>query len=69
MIKNISLKILSILFVIVILIFVTRNLNRIYKEVKQYKYKPIINSVYFINQSHFRINNKINKKKKKCKKK
>ncbi len=54
-------KRLSILFVIVILIFVTRNLNRIYKEVKQYKYKPIINSVYFINQSHFRINDKMNK--------
>ena len=54
-------KRLSILFVIVILIFVTRNLNRIHKEVKQYNYKPILNSLYFMDQSHFRINDSMNK--------
>ena len=44
--------------VITLLIFFTRNLNRLYKENLQYDYNPIRVINYHVDNSYFRIENK-----------
>ena len=41
------------------LIFLTRNIDRIFNEVSFYSYKPLSEVFYNINESHFRIENSI----------
>ena len=40
---------------LVFLIFISRNVNRIYVEVKQYNYQPLKNVFYDINKDHYRL--------------
>ena len=41
---------------------ISRNFNRLDNEIKQYKYKPIINTFYYVDESHFRIDKVMNKR-------
>jgi len=41
------------------IIFLSRNINRIINEEKQYGYKPIKQTYYFLDDSHFRIQNEM----------
>ena len=50
----------TILLIILICIFTTRNYLRISKEIKIYNYQPIIKSFYYLDDSHFRIQKKFN---------
>ena len=49
----------KILIAISLLIFLTRNIDRIFNEVSFYSYKPLSEVFYNINESHFRIENSI----------
>jgi len=53
-IKNYT-KIAIVLISLTTIIFISRNINRINNEVKTYGYKPIKQTYYFIDDSHFRI--------------
>ncbi len=59
--KNLN-KRLVIFLLIVTAIFISRNFNRLDNEIKQYKYSPIINTFYYINESHFRIDKVMKKR-------
>ena len=50
-----------ILIIITITIFISRNLNRINKEVKNYNYMPLKKTFYSIDDHYFRIQNNMNK--------
>ncbi len=50
----------KVLILITILVFLSRNFNRIYKEIDKYDYKPLQNSFYYIDKSHFRIQENFN---------
>jgi len=50
-----------ILIIIAISIFISRNINRIQKEVKNYNYKPIQKTFYLIDDHYFRIQKKMDK--------
>ena len=52
-------KILLVLVSLTIIIFLSRNTNRIINEVEQYNYKPIMQTYYFLNDGHFRIQKKM----------
>ena len=54
---NIKVRVYS-LILITLLIFFTRNLNRLYKENLQYDYNPIKEINYHVDNSYFRIQNK-----------
>ena len=54
---NIKVRVYS-LILITLLIFFTRNLNRLYKENLQYDYNPIRVINYHVDNSYFRIQNK-----------
>ena len=54
-------KSIIILIIITILVFNVRNFNRIIKEVNFYNYKPIEYTHYFIHESSFRIQKKMDK--------
>ena len=41
-------------------IFISRNINRIINEIEFYGYKPITQTFYSVDDSHFRIQNKMN---------
>ena len=43
------------LILLTTIIFTSRNINRIIKEVKIYNYKPFKQTNYFLDDSHFRI--------------
>ena len=49
-----------IFILIVSVVFLSRNFMRIDKEIKQYNYQPIINSFYYLDKSHFRIEESMN---------
>ena len=56
-------KSLSIcLIIITLLVFVTRNMNRINFEIKKYNYKPFLYTFYDIDKSAYRIHYKLNNK-------
>ena len=59
--KNLKKK-LIIFLLIVTAVFISRNFNRLDNEIKQYKYKPIINTFYYVDESHFRIDKVMNKR-------
>jgi len=46
------------LIILVFVIFLGRNVTRIFKEVDQYNYKPLKNVYYHVDKNHFRINDK-----------
>ena len=46
------------LIMLVFIIFLARNVTRIFKEIDQYHYKPLKNVYYHLDKNHFRINNK-----------
>ena len=46
---------------ITIIIFISRNINRIIKEMEFYDYKPITQTYYLVDDSHFRIQKKMDK--------
>ena len=46
---------MGLLLVVIIIIFSSRNINRINNEVQKYDYKPISNSFYYMDQGHFRM--------------
>jgi hypothetical protein len=48
-------KISIVLVSLTTIIFLSRNINRIVNEVEQYSYKPIRQTYYFLDDSHFRI--------------
>ena len=48
-------KITIVLIFITIMIFISRNINRIIKEVQVYDYKPMKQTYYFLDDGHFRI--------------
>ena len=52
-------KISIVLVSLTIIIFLSRNINRIINEVEQYGYKPIRQTYYFLDDSHFRIQKKM----------
>ena len=54
-------RITIVLVSITIIIFISRNINRIIKEVKFYGYKPITETYYLVDDSHFRIQKKMDK--------
>mgnify|MGYP006131779603 CR=1 FL=1 len=47
------------LIILVFIIFLARNVTRIFKEVDQYHYKPLKNVYYHVDKNHFRINSYI----------
>ena len=53
---------ITVLIIITIIIFSGRNINRIYKEVKQYNYNPLININYRFDKNHFRIQESFDKR-------
>ena len=53
-------KICIVLVSLTIIIFLSRNISRIIKEVEVYSYKPIMQTYYFIDDNHFRIQKKMN---------
>ena len=54
-------RITTVLVSITIIIFLSRNINRIIKEVKFYGYKPFTQTFYSVGDSHFRIQKKMDK--------
>jgi len=46
---------------ITIIIFISRNINRIINEMEFYDYKPITQTYYLVDDSHFRIQKKMDK--------
>ena len=52
-------KICIVLISLTIIIFLSRNISRIINEVEQYSYKPIMQTYYFLDDNHFRIQNKM----------
>ena len=53
-------KVASSLIIISLLVFVGRNINRIYIETNLYNYKPFLNSSYLLDNNHFRMQKFIN---------
>jgi len=53
-------KITIVLVSMTIMIFISRNVNRIIKEVEFYNYKPMKQTYYFVDDNHFRIQKKMN---------
>ena len=45
----------SLLFCIVVIVFLSRNYVRIYDEYKKYNYSPFKNPLYKVEEKHFRI--------------
>jgi hypothetical protein len=54
-------RITIVLVSITIIIFLSRNINRIIKEVEFYSYKPITQTFYSVDDKHFRIQKKMDK--------
>ena len=54
-------RITIVLVSITIITFLSRNINRIIKEVEFYGYKPITQTFYFVDDNHFRIQKKMDK--------
>ena len=52
-------KIISLL-IIVSIIFLSRNILRLNKEIKQYNYQPLSYTYYYLDDNHFRIDKKMN---------
>ena len=52
----------NILILITIIVFLGRNINRIYNEIEIYAYNPLFNVNYRIEDSYFNIPNLINNK-------
>ena len=52
-------KISIVLISLTIIIFLSRNINRIVNEVERYSYKPIRQTYYFLDDNHFRIQKKM----------
>ena len=52
-------KISIVLVSLTIIIFLSRNISRIVNEVEKYSYKPIRQTYYFLDDSHFRIQEKM----------
>ena len=52
-------KITIVLVFITIMIFISRNINRVIKEVQFYDYKPMKQTYYFLDDGHFRIQKKM----------
>ena len=52
-------KISIVLVSLTIIIFLSRNINRIVNEVEQYSYKPIRQTYYSLDDNHFRIQKKM----------
>ncbi len=50
-----------ILIFITTSIFLSRNVNRIIKEIKLYNYQPFQNAFYFVDDNNFRIEQKMTK--------
>jgi hypothetical protein len=50
-------KKVSILLIITLVIFVGKNFNRIFKEIEQYGYDPLINPYFYINKKGFEFDN------------
>ena len=55
-------KRLIVFLLIVITIFISRNFKRLNDEINQYKYKPVIKTFYYVDESHFRIEKEMNKR-------
>ena len=53
-------KKITILISITIIIFFSRNIDRINNEIIKYEYKPLNNPYYFIDDNHFRVQNNFN---------
>ena len=49
-------KKINLLIIFTILIFISRNLDRISNEIDKYNYNPFINAFYQINKNHLRVN-------------
>ena len=52
-------RISTLLIFITMSIFISRNINRIINEIEFYGYKPITQTYYSVDDSHFRIQNKM----------
>jgi hypothetical protein len=52
-------KVAIVLVFITTIIFISRNINRMNNEVESYGYKPIKQTYYFLDDSHFRIQKKM----------
>ena len=52
-------KVAIVLVSITTIIFISRNINRMNNEVESYGYKPIKQTYYFLDDSHFRIQKKM----------
>jgi hypothetical protein len=52
-------KTVILLVSLTVIIFLSRNINRIVNEVDQYNYKPISQTFYFLDNGHFRIQKKM----------
>ena len=52
-------KICIVLVSLTTIIFLSRNISRIINEVEQYSYKPIMQTYYFLDDNHFRIQKKM----------
>ena len=52
-------KVISLL-IIVSIIFLSRNILRLNKEIKQYNYQPLSYTYYYLDDNHFRIDKKMN---------
>ena len=50
-----------ILILISNLVFISRNIHRIYKEKNEYQYSPLVNPYYKVDDRHFRLQIKMNK--------
>ena len=55
-------KKINFIFALTILIFVSRNLVRIDKEIHQYSYKPMNQSFFYLNKNGFILNDEVEKK-------
>ena len=58
--KRALLERIMLLISIVIVIFLYRNIDRINHEVKKYEYKPFLNTFYYIDDHHFRVEKEFN---------
>ena len=52
-------KAVIILILIGISVFIVRNINRINKEISFYKYKPLSNIFYYMDEKHFAVHKQV----------
>ena len=57
---NTVIKKTKVLIITATLIFLIRNIDRINKEIDKYNYEPLVNIKYNINDSYFKIENRMN---------